>query len=38
VIGFDDHPSEADQAALGERYLGALDRLGRSPRARASGG
>lgn len=29
VIGFlDDHPSEADQAALGERYLGALERLG----------
>jgi exopolysaccharide biosynthesis polyprenyl glycosylphosphotransferase len=29
VIGFlDDHPAESDRALLGERFLGALDRLG----------
>ena len=29
VIGYlDDHPSNSDRALLGERYLGALDRLG----------
>ncbi len=29
IVGYlDDHPSNADRALLGERYLGSLDRLG----------